>query len=732
VAELDWREPGLDEKRPPRRRRTRTPTVLQMEAVECGAASLAIVLAHFGRRVPLEELRVACGVSRDGAKASNVLRAARAYGLESQGYRLELPAVRAARFPLIVYWDFNHFLVVEGYADGKYFLNDPAEGPRTITEQEFDEGFTGIALVLRPGPSFQPGGSTPGLTATLREHARGVETALLYVLLAGVLLVVPGIVVPTFSQIFVDQVLVGRLHGWLRPLIIALAAVVLLRIGLSWLQQRYLLRLETRLATTGTSRFLWHLLHLPVEFYAHRYSGEISSRVQIYDRIARFLGGRLTGSLVDAVLVAAFGALMLAYDWRLALVAIGSVALTVAAAAAVNRARVDGNRRVLQEQGKALGALMGGLANIETLKASGLESDLFARWAGYHAKYLNARQRFAATTQFFLVVPTFLTALTGVVVLGVGAHLVVRGDLTLGMLVAFQALTVAFLSPVNNLVGLASNVQEMHGNLNRIDDVLRYRTDPALREEADGEAPASKLDGRVDLRALTFGYSRLSDPVLREFSFSLTPGSRVAVVGASGCGKSTLARLITGLYAPWEGEVLLDGTRREELPRRRLTSSVAVVDQDIALYEGTVRDNLTLWDPTVPDSVVVQAARDACIHEEIVARRGGYDSLVAEGGSNFSGGQRQRLEIARALVGDPRVLVLDEATSALDAITEQEIDRNLRRRGCTTVVIAHRLSTIRDADEILVMERGRLVQRGTHEQLIRQEEGSYARLLQEI
>jgi NHLM bacteriocin system ABC transporter peptidase/ATP-binding protein len=691
-----------------------------MEAVECGAASLGIILGYFGRSVPLEELRVACGVSRDGSKASNILRAARTYGLEARGFRWEVETLRQATLPVIVFWNFNHFLVVEGFGRGKVYLNDPAEGPRVVSTEEFDASFTGVVLTLVPTPEFARGGDKGSLVAALLDRVRGSKTAVAFVALAGLALVVPGLLLPVFARLFVDKVLVADMDTWFRPLLVGMVLTALVRLALSALQHRYLLRLDAKISIASSSRFLWHVLRLPVEFFSQRYGGEISTRVGLNDQIATFLSARLASTAIDALLVVCYAMLMAAYDLVLTLIGIAAVVAIVVATVFVNRKRVDGNRRLLQEQAKAGATIMGGLSTIETLKASGTESDLFSRWAGYQTKYVNAQQELALVTQLFLVLPPLLVALTNALVLCFGAIRVMQGSLTMGMLVAFQTLMASFLTPVNNLVSLASTLQEMEGNMNRVDDVLRYDVDPQTAA-TDGEADQSgiaKLKGFVELDDVAFGYARLEGPLIEHFSLRLQPGSRVALVGPSGCGKSTVAKVVTGLYEPWAGEVRFDGRRRKDIPRGCLAGSIAIVDQDIALYEGTIRDNLTLWDSTISEAAVIAACKDACIHDDIVGRQGGYDSRVDEAGANFSGGQRQRLEIARALVGNPRIVVLDEATSALDPVTEQAIDRNLRIRGCTAIIIAHRLSTIRDADEIIVLDQGKVAERGTHEQLM--------------
>jgi NHLM bacteriocin system ABC transporter peptidase/ATP-binding protein len=704
-----------------------------MEAVECGAAALGIVLGYYGRIVPLEELRVACGVSRDGSKASNIVKAARNYGMVAKGFKKEPDELRSLAPPFIAFWNFSHFLVIEGFGRRGVYVSDPASGRRVATYDEFDQAYTGVVLTFEPGPNFRKGGARPSLLAAMRKRLQGSEWALAFVVLASLALVVPGIVIPIFSQIFVDQYLVQGSRDIILPLLIGMLLTAFLRAALTWLQVHYLLRLQTKLAVGMSSTLFWHTLRLPIEFYGQRYAGEVGSRVTVNDRIAQLLSGQVATTALNVLTVLFYVVVMFQYDIILTLIGVFFAALNFVALRFVSRRRIDTNQRLLMERGKLTGVSMGGLQSIESLKATGSESDFFVRWAGLEAKLVEAQQQLGTSTQVLSGVPAMLTALATAAVLGVGALRVMSGDLTIGMLVAFQSLMTSFMTPIGQMVTLGTTLQESRGDLNRVEDVLRYEPDPQVPAKfaSEGEIPPdipAELSGYLQLQDLTFGYSRLEAPLIEGFSLTLEPGSRVALVGASGSGKSTVAKLVSGLYPPWEGEILFDGQPRANVPHDLLTSSLAMVDQDISLFEGTVKENLTLWDPTITQSSLVRAARDACIHDDVAARQGGYESEVEEDGGNFSGGQRQRLEIARALVGDPTIVIFDEATSALDPTTESEIDDNLRRRGCTCLIVAHRLSTIRDCDEIIVLDTGKVVQRGTHEQM-RDVDGPYSRLI---
>lgn len=710
-------------------RRAGAPAILQMEAVECGAASLAMILAYYGKFVPLEQLRVDCGVSRDGSKASNIVKAARKHGLVARGLRKEPADLRTMRLPLIAFWNFNHFVVVDGFDGDAVLLNDPAMGRRRIDPEEFDQSFTGIVLAFEPGPGFAPSGRRRSLVDALRRRLAGSGAALLFLVLAGLALVLPGMVIPVFTSVFIDRVLVGGLTGWEGPLVGGMLATALLVAGLTWLQKHYLLKLETRISLSTSARFFWHVLRLPVAFYQQRSAGDIGARVGIADRVANILSEDVVAGVLGVVTAAFFAAIMMFYDVTMSLLTIGIAGINVLVLRWVSEKRVELNQKMAIDRGKVIGTSMNGLMLIETLKSSGAESDFFSRWAGYQARLTNSTQEMSRTSIALDLLPKFLTATNAALVLGIGGARVMAGDMTIGMLVAFQALVASFVTPVNALVALGGKIQGFQGDMDRLDDVMDQPSEDIAKSERAGEAlRAAKLEGHLELRNVTFGYSRLEAPLLENFSMTLKPGQRIALVGGSGCGKSTISKLVVGLHEPWEGEVLFDGKPRAAWPRRQLLNSMAAVDQDIALFSGTIRDNLSMWDDTVSQTVMVAAAKDACVHDVISARPGGYDSLVAEGGANFSGGQRQRLEIARALTSNPRLLVLDEATSALDPLTEKTVDANLRRRGCSCLVVAHRLSAVRDCDEIIVLDKGKVVERGTHQALL-ESNGKYARLI---
>jgi NHLM bacteriocin system ABC transporter peptidase/ATP-binding protein len=705
--------------------RVRTPTVLQMEAVECGAASLGMILGYYGRHVPLEELRVACGVTRDGSSAGNLLRAARSYGLEAHGFKYDVDELQKIKPPFIIFWMFYHFVVVEGFTKNGAVLNDPAGGRRVCDWDEFDRAYTGVCLTFSPGPEFKPSNEVPATTSVLRAQLTGSWGAVLFIVLGGLALVIPNIAMPTFTKTFIDEVMVGKSYGWVVWIALGIGASILLQAALLELQQHAILRLQAKLALANASRMLWHCLHLPMTFFSQRSPAEIANRVAICDRVAELLSSRLAASAVGVIAALFYLALMARYDRFLAAVSLGIAGLNILALRIVARHRSDANAALLQEEAMLLGTSVSGLERIETLKSGGAESTFFTKWLGRQAKVINARQRFAVPSQILNGVPRLLITINVTAILTLGGLRVIEGAISVGTLFAYVLLMNLFIAPFTTFVELGGEVQEMDGDVRRIQDVLRY---PADEQRVLPRVERTRLAGELELRNVAFGYSKHAPPAVRDISFVIAPGRRIALVGPSGSGKSTIAKLVSGLFTPWSGQVLFDGAEREAIDPALFATDVAFVDQEISLYPGTVRSNLTLWDPAITDAAVERAARDACIHADIAGRPEGYEAAMAEGGINFSGGQRQRMEIARALVRDPALVVLDEATSALDPMTEYLIDGSLRRRGCACLIVAHRLSTIRDADEIIVLDGGTVAERGTHDELVARE-GRYLSLV---
>lgn len=711
--------------------RKRTPTIIQMEAVECGAASLAIILAYFGKYVPLEELRATCGVTRDGSNALNLIKAAHKYGLEAKGFKVEIDAITSLPTPFIVFWNFNHFLVVEGFGKEFVYLNDPATGPRKISYADFDDAYTGVSITFEPEEEFKRGGAPPRLWPSIKERLRSVKLPTLYLCLIGLLVLFPTLAIPAVTQIFYDNVLNAGQLNWQWAIT---ATFILITIGigtLTALQQKYLTRLNMRLSIKGSSEFLWHILRLPMTFYSQRFGGEIANRVSINDTAIQTLTINLAPTAINMLLIAFYAIVMIQYDLVIASIGIIAGFINLLALIIITRARTDAYARMRQETGKGVGFVIGALQHIEAIKAAGNETDFFSKWAGYYAKSLNAEREINEKDVVLTAIPFFLQSLSTAALLGIGTWRIINTDLTIGMLLALQALLNAFLSPLIQMVNLGSTLQSLKIDFARINDVMKNKVDPIFtyQQQLPQHDPTTKLKGYLQLKEVSFGYSPLAPPIINKLSFELKPGQTIAFVGPSGCGKSTIAKLISGLYQPWEGEILYDGKPLKAISRKTFSNSLASVDQEIFLFSGTIKENLTLWDSTISEENLINAAKDAQIHNEILERQDGYDTMLTEGGGNLSGGQRQRLEIARTLVLSPRFLIMDEATSALDSNSEEQISKNIHRRGCTCVMIAHRLSTIKDCDEIIVLDNGTVVQRGTHDEL-RKVPGIYQELIQ--
>ena len=719
-------------------RPVKVPTVLQMESVECGAAALSIILGYYGKFVPLEKLRIACGVSRDGLKATNIIKAAKEFGLKAKGYAKSVEKLMQQKMPAIIFWNFNHFLVLEGFSKNKVHLSDPAQGRYQVTYEEFDEAYTGVILTFEPEENFEKGNSKKSLLSSLGTRLTSSKLSITYIFIASLFLVIPGLIIPTFTKVFIDKYLVNGFSDFVMPLLLIMGLVLIVNSVLVYLQQYYLLRLETKLALTSSSKFLWHVFHLPIVFFTQRFSGEIGNRVSLNDKVSKLLSGELANAALNVIVVVFYALLMFSYDVPLTFMGILIAGLNIIALRFVSRARKDGNRRLVKENGKLLGTTTSGISMIETLKASGRENDFFTNWVGYLAKVTNAQQELGWLTIRLNTIPPLLTSLTTSLVLGIGALRIMNGDMTLGTLVAFTYLMNNFIRPVNELVSVGSALQETESDMGYIDDVLNYEVDTQFREDDGVQVISGKsepaiadkqLIGYFEMKNVSFGYNPTMPALIENFNLKLKPGRRVALVGGSGSGKSTVAKIASGLYDPWEGEVLFDGKARRDIARQVITESLAVIDQEVLMFNGSIFENISFWDSLIPEKHIIQSARDAEIHDVIAARASAYDSKVAEGGSNFSGGQRQRLEIARALTVNPSILIMDEATSALDPTSEKLVMDNIKKRGCTCLIVAHRLSTIIDCDEIIVMELGKIVERGTHEDLMKRN-GAYAHLIE--
>ena len=706
-------------KQPVRNGRAKVPVVMQMEALECGAACLAMVMAYYGKWVPLEQVRYDCGVSRDGSNAKNVLVAARNYGFDAQGFRCEISSLKENMdLPCIIHWNFNHFVVLDGFRGNCAYLNDPARGEVKVSMEEFDQAFTGICLQIKPGEEFVPGGKPKSTLEFARKRLAGAGVAVLFVLLSTIIGYLFGIVNPVFARFFMDRLLTGENRELLMPFIGLLALMGAAQIVVALVQAVYSLKINGKMAIVGNSTYMWKVLRMPMEFFSQRMSGDILQRQSTNASIASVLINTLTPLALNTIMMIFYLVVMIRYSAILTAVGIITIILNLFVSRFISAKRVNITRVSMRDSGKLAAATVSGIEMVETIKASGAENGFFQKWAGYQASVNAQNVKYAKLNQYLGVIPTLLSAIADSAVLVLGVWLAMRGEFTPGMIMTFQGFLSSFMSPAMTLISASQTIQEMRTEMERVEDVMQYPSDTCFSDEPLKEdADYSKLSGTIELKNVTFGYSRLGEPLIRDFSMSMKPGSRVAFVGASGCGKSTLAKLISGLYQPWSGEILFDGKHISEIDRSVFKGSVAVVDQDITLFKDTIANNIKMWDDSIEDFEMILAARDAQIYDDIMARDGGFYGKLTEGGKDLSGGQRQRIEIARVLAQDPSVIIMDEATSALDAKTEYELVKAVKDRGITCIVIAHRLSTIRDCDEIIVLNKGLVVERGTHDEL---------------
>lgn len=707
----------------------KVPVIMQMEALECGAACLCMILAYHGKWLPLEQVRSDCGVSRDGSSARSILMAADAYGMKAVGYRMEPAELRNLDLPVILHWNFNHFVVLCGFQKEKALINDPARGTVAVEAEEFDKAFTGVVLQFDITEGFKPEGRPKSVLSFARKRLKGTAIPFLFVILTGFLAAVAGMGMPMFSRIFMDQLLSGKNPEWLLPFVAAMGITVLFMFLVAVIESVYWLKIEGQFAITANAEYMWHVLHLPVEFFSQRYAGDLLSRQGTNQQIAGVLIRQLAPILLNIGMLVFYVSIMASYSIPLTAIGVVAALLNIAVMRITAKKQLNLSRTLEISRGKLASTTMSGIEMIETIKASGAENGFFQRWAGYYARQHNANMEIQKYMQVFGAIPALLQQMATIAILMSGVYFILDGAFTIGILLAFQGFLASFLAPANQLIGVGQRFITMRTSMERVEDVMNYKADgPEDKPLAKEQEAAEKLVGGIEIKDITFGYNKLAEPLIKNFSISIRPGSSVAFVGGSGSGKSTLAKLIAGLYQPWSGEILFEGKRREEIDEYIFKSSVAMVDQDITLFEDTIANNIRMWDTSIEDFAVILAARDADIHDTIVSRSEGYGHVIQEGGKNFSGGQKQRFEIARVLAQEPTILLLDEATSALDAKTEEQVIKNIRNLGSTCIVVAHRLSTIRDCDEIVVLDKGVAVERGTHEELFARN-GKYVQLV---
>jgi NHLM bacteriocin system ABC transporter peptidase/ATP-binding protein len=697
----------------------KVPVIMQLEALECGAACLDMILAYYEKWIPLEQVRRDCGVSRDGSNARNVMLAAQNYGLNAEGFRVEKEYLeKNGTFPCIIYWNGNHFVVLDGFRKGRAVLNDPARGLVEVSMEEFDMSFTGIMLEMTPGENFEPGGHPKSIMGFVKKKLKGLRSAFIFAFCLYLVTAICDMFYPGFQRVFLDRLLTGKSPEWAMPFLILLCILTAIEITNSLINRFFLLRLEGKLAISSNASYMWHILHLPMEFYSQRQAGDIAMRKQTNATIAGTLISTFTPLVMDTALMFFYLYLMIRYDFSLSLVGVAGILINTFVQKYISDRKVNISRVMMRDLAKLQSTTVAGVEMIETIKASGVEDEFFARWAGYQASVNRQNTSSTRISNGYGLILQFVSMLSNNLILALGLLYTMQGHFTVGMLFGFTTLLTRFSSPVAELTSARDMIRQMRTDMERIEDVMEYRadvpeTDPVRTEETN----YTKLSGKIEMKNVTFGYSRLAKPLIENFNLTIEPGQKIAFVGSSGCGKSTLAKLLTGLYKPWSGEILFDGMPREEIDRNRFTGSVAMVDQEVTLFEDTIENNIKLWDNSIEDFEMVLASRDASIHSEIIQREGGYNYILRENGKDLSGGQRQRLEIARVLAQDPTVIIMDEATSALDARTEAEVVQAIQDRGITCIVVAHRLSTIRDCDEIIVMENGHVVERGTHKEL---------------
>ncbi|HKQ77909.1 MAG TPA: peptidase domain-containing ABC transporter [Blastocatellia bacterium] len=703
----------------------RIPYIQQMSATECGAACLTMALAWFGKHVPLAEVRQVAGVDRDGATALSILHAARWYGLRARGVKLELEGLPYLDRGAILHWEFSHFVVFDRLRKDGVEIIDPASGRRVVSFDQFNRSFTGVALTLSPAEEFRQTSEQRNVVWTYVRQFLGQTRLWRRIVVVTALLQLFALGLPLLTGTLVDRIIPRGDAGLLHLLGAGLLGIVVFSGLTSVLRAQLLLHLRTKLDAKMTLGFLDHLVSLPFGFFQQRSEGDLMMRVNSNTTIREMLTSSALSGLLDGVMAISYLAILLMANAAMCAIVLSLAFLQAAVFLFSYRRYQDLMSQDLQTQAKAQSYLVQMLAGIETLKANGVEERAVEQWSNLFVDGLNvslSRGRLSATVDSLMGI---LKSGSPLLVMWFGGWLTLNGDLSLGTMLALNALAAGFLGPASTLISMALQLQLLRSYVDRIDDVLAAPPE----QNKDKVAPAPTLRGEIELRDLSFSYSANSSSAgVRGVSVKIKPGQKVAIVGQSGAGKSTLAKLLLGLYRPSSGSILFDGVDIAGYDLRSVRRQCGIVTQRSHLFSGTIRENISLNDPGVPLDAVIEASRLACLHDDVTGMPMGYETVLADGGSSISGGQRQRVALARALVNRPAIILLDEATSELDSITEAEAHLNLSGLSCTRIVIAHRLSTITDADLILVMDSGKLVEHGTHRQLL-ESGGHYARLI---
>jgi len=706
-----------------RKKRAHTPEVFQMEAAECGAACLSMILGYYGCHLPMEELREACGVSRNGCTASGILRAGQRYGLVGGGFRSEPEKLVKAPKPCILHWNYDHFVVLEGFHHGKAILNDPAAGHRRVSAEELDKAFTGVMLCLEPGPAFRRQGKSHRLFEMAGERLKGEGGVFWYLFILNLVFLVSGIALPILTQILMDEVVAASVPHWLTSILIAMAVVYASNLLISFLQSTLLLRLRLKLNIVTGYRLIRHILRLPFAFFEQRYTGELARREESNSAVNAHLTGSYLVTMVNLFNCLLYLGLMLLYNVRLTLWGLLGTMICLAVLLITAEPLKNHSMKAQQDENQMNGRLCAGLSIYSSIKASGTGNDFVSELLGYYVNTTRSSQNMTQIHHILTALPHAVSSMFNVLLLIIGSTMVIDGRMTVGLLTAFCMVYGQFMTPIIDFISMAQETQTMRANLANVQDIEQAKTDP--RFDLPAQSAALPTENTLNLRNVTFGYDPTRAPLIRDLSLTVADGSRVAVVGPSGCGKSTLLKLAAGLLPAWQGEISCGAVPLSAVPAKELTKRLAVVSQKEAFFSDTIESNLTLWDRGFEEEHLLKALQDAEALTLVGGLHGGLEHELTEGGKNLSGGQRQQLAIARALIRSPELLFLDEATSAMDPILEQKIMENLAKRKCTCLIVAHRLSAVRDCDLILVMDHGTIVEAGTHESLMRQQ-GLYA------